>query len=92
MVHASNGQDQPAQLFAAVSALQKQQAELAGNQTQLDSKLTDLAETIRVARLFMSRAGGKHKPLNPSGQSNPSGQVNPSGQPPHPSSNPPPSH
>ncbi|PYK32378.1 MAG: hypothetical protein DME57_00100 [Verrucomicrobia bacterium] len=65
MIVPARAQDQSAQLFAAVAKLQKQQAELADNQAKLDSKITDAAETLRVARLFMSRGGGKHKPPPP---------------------------
>jgi len=58
----SNAQDQSAQLSNIVNELKKQQAELSDNQAKLDQKITDLSETVRTARLFMSRAGGKHKP------------------------------
>lgn len=55
-------QDQQAQFLAAINGLKQQQVVLADNQTKLDQKIADVGETIRVARLFMSRAGGKHKP------------------------------
>jgi hypothetical protein len=44
------------QLADLIKEVQKQQAEIAANQTKIDAKLADLAETIRVARLFSSRA------------------------------------
>ena len=60
----AEGQDTASQLFQTVNALKQQQTEIADNQTKSDQKIADLAEKIRVARLFMSRAGGKHKPLS----------------------------
>jgi len=58
-------QDARSQLLKAVSELKEQQTQIADNQTKIDSKIADLVETIRVARIFMSRAGGKHKPPKP---------------------------
>ena len=58
-------QDPPSPIFEVVKALQQQQAQLAENQNNIDQKIADLGESIRVARLFMSRAGGKHKPPKP---------------------------
>jgi hypothetical protein len=55
-------QDATPQLLAAVNSLKQQHAEIADNQGKLDQKIAEVGETIRVARLFMSRAGGKHKP------------------------------
>lgn len=55
-----NAQDAPSQLVQAVNDLKVQQAQIADNQAKIDSKIADLGETIRVARLFMSR-GGRHK-------------------------------
>jgi hypothetical protein len=65
IIPSAHAQDASSQAFAIVSALKQQQTEIAENQTKLDEKITDLSEKIRVARLFMSRAGGKHKPLAP---------------------------
>lgn len=56
-------QDGRAQLLKAVSDLTQQQAQIGDNQTKIDGKIADLAEAIRVARIYMSRGGGKHKPL-----------------------------
>jgi hypothetical protein len=61
----TKAQDGSAQLFDAVNALKRQQAEIVDNQAKLDEKLADVAEKIRAARIFMSRAGGKHKPPPP---------------------------
>ncbi len=58
----THAQDTASQLLAAVNALKQQQAQIADNQAKLDQQIADVGETIRVARLFMSRAGGKHKP------------------------------
>ena len=62
MFCSSNAQE-PSNLVAAVDALKKQQPEIADNQTKIDEKIADLTENIRLARLYMSRGGGKHKPL-----------------------------
>jgi UDP-N-acetylglucosamine:LPS N-acetylglucosamine transferase len=58
-------QNAPSQLFKAVSELKEQQTQIADNQTKIDGKIADLAEAVRAARLFMSRAGGKHTPPKP---------------------------
>ncbi len=58
-IHCSaDTQNAPSQVLAAVDALKNQQLEVANNQSKIDEKIADLAETIRVARLYMSRAGG----------------------------------
>ena len=65
MLSSVGAQDARAQLLKAVSELTQQQAQIGDNQTKIDGKIADLGETIRVARIFMSRAGGKHKPPPP---------------------------
>jgi hypothetical protein len=65
MLGSVDAQDASAQLLKAVSELTQQQAQIADNQTKIDGKIADLGETIRVARIYMSRAGGKHKPPPP---------------------------
>ena len=65
MLCPAKAQNAPTQLVSAVNELKQQQAQIADNQTKIDSKIADLVETIRVARIFMSRAGGKHKPPKP---------------------------
>ena len=45
------------QLLALVKEVQTQQAQIADNQTKIETKLAELAETIRVARLFAGKAG-----------------------------------
>jgi NADH:ubiquinone oxidoreductase subunit E len=42
-------------LLALVKELQAQQLEIAVNQTKIDTKLADIAEAIRVARIYSSR-------------------------------------
>jgi hypothetical protein len=53
---APSGKDEE-QVLILVKEVQAQQARIADNQGKIDSKLTDLAETIRVARLFAGKAG-----------------------------------
>ena len=55
------GQEKSVQLIAVVNVLKQQQAEISDNQSKLDAKIAEVGESIRVARIFMSRAGGKHK-------------------------------
>src|SRR3954466_12923157 len=84
IVWPAHAQDQGAQLFAALDRLKQQQTEIAESQTKTDEKIATLAETIRVARLFMSRAGGKHKPPQLPNQPPPANQPPPLIQPPPP--------
>jgi len=65
LVWPTHAQDAAAQLLATVNRLTQQQVEIVDNQGKLDQKIADLGETVRVARLFMSRGGGKHKPPPP---------------------------
>jgi ABC-type transporter MlaC component len=48
--------DDQEQLLTLVKEVQAQQAQIAANQTKIDAKLADLAETLRVARIFSSRS------------------------------------
>ena len=43
------------QLLALVKEVQAQQAQILANQTKIDAKLADLAETLHTARIFSSR-------------------------------------
>jgi hypothetical protein len=43
------------QLAALTKEVQAQQAQIADNQAKIDTQLADLAETIRVARIFSKR-------------------------------------
>jgi hypothetical protein len=44
-------------LLALLKEVQIQQAQMAENQGKIETKLADLAETIRVARIFAGKAG-----------------------------------
>jgi hypothetical protein len=46
---------QEEQLLALIKELQAQQAQIADNQAKIDSKLAEVAETIRVARIYSKR-------------------------------------
>jgi len=43
------------QLVALIKEVQAQQAQIAANQTKMESKLTEIGETIRVAHMFSGR-------------------------------------
>jgi septal ring factor EnvC (AmiA/AmiB activator) len=43
------------QLAALIKEVQAQQAQIADNQAKIETQLADLAETIRVARIFSKR-------------------------------------
>jgi len=60
VLYPAKSQNVSTQVVSVVNDLKEQQAQIADNQTKIDGKIADLAETIRVARIFMSRAGGKH--------------------------------
>ena len=47
--------DNREELVALIKEVQAQQAQLAANQKKLESKLAEVAETVRVARIFASR-------------------------------------
>ena len=38
-----------------------QQAAISGNQTKIDEKIAAIGESVRLARIFVSRGGGKTK-------------------------------
>ena len=44
------------ELLALVKEVQAQQLQIAANQTKIDTKLAELAETIRLARIYSSRS------------------------------------
>ncbi len=48
---------QDEQIVALVKELQAQDAAIAQNQAAIEAKLATLAETVRVARIYASRAG-----------------------------------
>ncbi len=43
------------QLMALVKEVQAQQAQIVDNQAKIEAKLTEVAETIRTARIYSSR-------------------------------------
>jgi hypothetical protein len=43
------------QLLALIKEVQSQQAQIADNQAKIDGKLAEVAETIRVARIYSKR-------------------------------------
>jgi hypothetical protein len=49
--------DQSPQVQALMKEVQAQQIQLADNQAKIDAKLADLAEAIRVAKIYASRGG-----------------------------------
>ena len=60
LLYAQPSQAEPQELFERVQELQIQQARIADNQTKAESRMADLKETVRVARIYASRAGGNH--------------------------------
>ena len=42
-------------LLALVKEVQAQQAQIADNQAKIDAKLAEIAETLRLARIFTAR-------------------------------------
>ena len=46
---------------ALVNEVAAQQAAIFENQAKIDAKLESIAESVRVARIFVSRGGGKAK-------------------------------
>lgn len=56
---APNASQPEQQILAAVRELQNQQVTMAENHAKIEAKVAALAETLRVARIYSSRAGGK---------------------------------
>ena len=50
-----------AALTQLLTEITTQQTTLADNHTKIDEKLAAIAEDVRVARIFVSRGGGKAK-------------------------------
>jgi hypothetical protein len=48
--------DEPQQLLALVKEVQAQQAQIVANQAKIEAKLVELAESMRVARIYSSRS------------------------------------
>jgi hypothetical protein len=47
-------------LLEVIKAIQAEQVQIAEQQRQLDAKIEQLTETIRLARIQAARSGGKH--------------------------------
>ena len=52
-------QQQEQQVLAVVKEVQNQQVAIAENQAKIDAKLATIAESLRVARIYSTRGGGK---------------------------------
>jgi hypothetical protein len=52
-------QEQVQQVLAVAREVQIQQVAIAENQAKIDAKLATIAEYVRVARIYATRAGGK---------------------------------
>jgi hypothetical protein len=48
--------EDPQQVLALIKEVQAQQAQIADNQAKIEAKLAELAEAIRVARIYSSRS------------------------------------
>ena len=53
---APNPKEEGELVLSLAKQVQAQQSQIVSNQTKIDAKLAELAEMIRVARLFSSRA------------------------------------
>ena len=49
--------DNEQRLLSLVQAVQSQQSQIISNQDKIDSKLAEVSEAIRVARIFAGRGG-----------------------------------
>jgi hypothetical protein len=56
LAQTSDPKDDQEKVLTLAKEVQAQQAQIAANQTKIDAKLADLAETLRVARIFSSRS------------------------------------
>ena len=55
VAQAPDVKDERAQVLALAKEVQSQQAQILANQNKIDSKLAEIAEAIRLARIFSSR-------------------------------------
>ena len=46
-----------AQVVAALAEIQAQQAQIAANQAKIEAKMAAIAEAVRMAKIYASRAG-----------------------------------
>jgi hypothetical protein len=55
----STNQQQEQQILAVAKEVQTQQLAIAENQVKIDEKLAEIAEHLRLARIYTARGGGK---------------------------------
>src|SRR5438552_205322 len=53
------GGDDPVVLTALLNEVTAQQATVVDNQTKIDAKLAAISDTLRLARIYVGRGGGK---------------------------------
>jgi hypothetical protein len=56
---APNASQSEQQILAVAKEVQSQQLAIAENQAKIDAKVATIAETLRIAKIYASRAGGK---------------------------------
>ena len=56
---APNASQPEQQILAAVKEVQSQQVAISENQAKIEAKIASIAEILRVARIYSTRAGGK---------------------------------
>lgn len=56
---APDANQQVQQVLAVAKEVRAQQTAIAENQEKIDAKVATIAESLRVARIFASRGGGK---------------------------------
>ncbi len=49
------GQKEDQTIYQLVKEVQAQQTEIAANQTKIETKLAEVAEAVRIARIYSSR-------------------------------------
>jgi protein involved in ribonucleotide reduction len=55
----SQADELPPQVLSLLNEVQQQQAAIVASQDQIDAKIATIAEEVRLARIFVSRAGAK---------------------------------
>ncbi len=56
---APDSRQQEQQVLAVAKEVQAQQTAIAENQAKMEAKLATIAESLRVARIYATRGGGK---------------------------------
>ena len=57
VANAAESSPQDPQVIALIKEIQTQQATIVSNQSKIDSRMADVAEALRVARIYSSRGG-----------------------------------